>query len=100
MFNIQKMMQQAKVMQDKMQVMQEKLGQMTVEGSAGGHAVKVVMTCKGECRSMELDPAILNPSEKDVVEDLIKAALNDAKAKADKLLADETQSMMAELGLP
>jgi DNA-binding YbaB/EbfC family protein len=100
MMNIQKMMQQAKVMQDKMQVMQEKLGEMTVDGAAGGSAVKVTITCKGECRSITLDPSVVNASEKDVLEDLIKAALNDAKAKADAKLADETQKMMSDMGLP
>lgn len=100
MMNIQKMMQQAKAMQDKMQVMQAKLGETLVEGSAGGGAVKAVMTCKGECQSISIDPSVMNPAEKDLLEDLIKAAINDAKAKADARLADETQKMMSELGLP
>ncbi len=100
MMNIQKMMQQAKVMQDKMQVMQEKLGGMTVEGTSGGGMVKITMTCKGECRALVIDPSILKPEEKDITEDLIKAAINDAKAKADAKLADETQKMMSEMGLP
>ncbi|MBN8520438.1 MAG: YbaB/EbfC family nucleoid-associated protein [Alphaproteobacteria bacterium] len=98
--NIQKMMQQAKAMQDKMQVMQEKLGGMTVEGTSGGGMVKITMTCKGECRALVIDPSILKPEEKDIAEDLIKAAINDAKAKADAKLADETQKMMSEMGLP
>jgi DNA-binding YbaB/EbfC family protein len=100
MMNIQKMMQQAKAMQDKMQVMQEKLGGMTVEGTSGGGMVKITMTCKGECRALVIDPSILKPEEKDIAEDLIKAAINDAKAKADAKLADETQKMMSEMGLP
>jgi len=100
MMNIQKMMQQAKAMQDKMQVMQVKLGETLVEGTAGGGAVKAVMTCKGECQSFTVDPSVMNPAEKDLLEDLIKAAINDSKAKADARLADETQKMMSELGLP
>lgn len=98
--NIQKMMQQAKEMQEKMQEMQEKLGEVEVEGQSGGGLVKVVMSCKGDVRALDLDPSILVASEKEVTEDLIKAALNDAKAKADQRLADETQKMMGDMGLP
>lgn len=98
--NIVKMMQQAKVMQEKMAVMQEKMGLTLVEGTSGGGLVKITMTCKGVCESITLDPSILVASEKEMTEDLIKAAINDAKAKADAKMADETQKMMAELGLP
>ena len=100
MFNIQKMMQQAKAMQEKMQVMQEELSHIEVTGESGGGLVKVVMTCKGECRSISIDYAQLLPEEKEVTEDLIKAAINNAKAKADAKLAEETQKMMNDLGLP
>lgn len=100
MMNIAKMMSQAKAMQEKMAVMQEKMGGMIVEGVSGGGLVKVVLTCKGQCQSISIDPSILVASEKEVVEDLIKAALNDAKAKGDAKMAEETQRMMAELGLP
>ncbi len=100
MMNIQKMMQQAKAMQDKMQVMQEQLANQTVDGESGGGLVKVVMSCKGECKSIHIDHSLLLPEEKEVTEDLIKAALNNAKAKADARLADETQKMMKDLGLP
>ncbi|MCI5061039.1 MAG: YbaB/EbfC family nucleoid-associated protein [Alphaproteobacteria bacterium] len=98
--DIQQMMQQAKVMQDKMQVMQEELGQVIVEGTAGGGVVKASMSCKGECQSISIDDSMMDLNEKEVLEDLIKAALNDAKAKADQKLAEETQKMMQEMGLP
>lgn len=98
--NIQKMMQQAKVMQDKMQEMQGRLGEMEVEGSSGGGMVKVRMTCKGDVRAVMLDDALIIPAEKEVLEDLIKAALNDGKSKADAKMADETQKMMGDMGLP
>ena len=98
--DIQQMMQQAKVMQDKMQEMQEKLGDVEVEGTAGGGVVTTVITCKGEVRSVKIDDSLMDLNEKDVLEDLVKAAMNDAKAKADQKLADETQKMMSELGLP
>lgn len=98
--NIAKMMQQAKVMQDKMQEMQEKLGDIEVEGKAGGGMITVTMTCKGEVRGLNIDQSLVDPNDKEVLEDLIKAALNDAKAKADQTMAEETQKMMEEMGLP
>ncbi len=98
--NIQDMMKQAKVMQDKMAEMQEKLGEVEVEGAAGGGLVTVTMTCKGEMRGIKIDDSMMDFNEKEVLEDLIKAALNDAKAKADQKLAEETQKMMSEMGLP
>ena len=98
--NIAKMMQQAKEMQSKMQEMQEELGQIEVNGEAGGGLVKVTMTCKGELRALDIDPSILVASEKEIVEDLIKAAINDGKAKGDATMAEKTQSMMEDMGLP
>ncbi len=98
--DIQQMMKQAKVMQDKMQEMQERLGDVEVEGTAGGGLVKVVSTCKGEVRGISIDDSMMDFNEKEVLEDLIKAALNDAKGKADQKLAEETKKMMSELGLP
>jgi DNA-binding YbaB/EbfC family protein len=98
--DIQKMMAQAKKMQDKMQEMQAKLGEVEVEGNSGGGLVKVKATCKGEMRQISIDDSLMDVSEKEVLEDLIKAALNDAKSKADQKLADETGKMMNDLGLP
>src|SRR5690606_36987175 len=89
-----------KAMQDKMQVMQDELAGQEVSGEAGGGMVRVIMTCKGECRAITLDPSIMHAGEKDMAEDLIKVAINDAKAKADARLAEETRKMMADLGLP
>jgi hypothetical protein len=98
--DIAKMMQQAKVMQDKMQEMQERLADVEVEGSAGGGMVKVIVTCRGECKSITIDPSLMKPEEKEMVEDLTKAALNDARSKGDRMMAEETQKMMQDLGLP
>ncbi len=98
--NIAKMMQQAKAMQEKMQTLQENMGQVSVEGTAGGGLVKVVMTCKGHCQSVSIDPSLLVADDKEIVEDLVMAAVNDAKGKGDLKLAEETQKMMADLGLP
>ena len=98
--DIQGMMKQAKVMQDKMQEMQEKLGDVNVEGTSGGGLVTVTMSCKGEARAIAISDSMMDLNEKEVLEDLIKAALNDAKSKADQKLAEETQKMMSDLGLP
>jgi len=97
--NIAKMMQQAKAMQGKMQEMQEKLDHIMVEGTSGGGMVKIVTSCKGACQSVEINPALMS-DEKETLEDLIRTAINDARAKADAKTAEETQRMMAELGLP
>lgn len=98
--NIAKMMQQAKAMQDKMQTMQGELEKVSVEGASGGGLVKVTMTCSGQCQAITIDPSLMVASEKEVLEDLLKAALNDAKTKGDMKKAAETQKMMSDLGLP
>ena len=98
--DIQQMMQQAKVMQDKMQEMQAKLADVEVQGEAGGGVAKVTMTCKGECQSIAIDDSLMDLNEKDMLEDLIKAAINDSKSKSDQKLAEETKKMMEELGIP
>ena len=98
--NIQQIMQQAKQMQDKMQAMQDKLAETEVTGQSGGGMVTVTQTCKGEVRNIKIAPEVIDPTDPEMLEDLIKAACNDAKAKADTKLADETQAMMGGMGLP
>jgi len=100
MMNFQKMMQQAQQMQFKMQEMQEKLGDIEVEGDSGGGLVKVRITCKGEILSIDIDPGIITPDDKETMEDLIVAALNNANAAKDERVKAETEAMMKELGLP
>lgn len=100
MFNIQKMMQQAQEMQTKMKDMQERFALIEIEGQSGGGMVKVTMNCKGEVLKLNIDPSVINPSEKEVMEDLIMAAINDAKGHADEKMAEETASAMEDLGLP
>lgn len=74
MFNIQQMMQKAQAMQKKMAALQEELADVEVSGSAGGGLVQVVMTCKGALRSLSIDPSLINPAEKEMLEDMVKAA--------------------------
>lgn len=97
--NVQEMMKQAQVMQKRMQEMHEKLGQMEVEGQAGGGLVEVTMTCRGEVRRVVITPEALREG-KETVEDLVMAAVNQARQNADNTLAEETKRMMQELGLP
>ena len=91
-------MKQAQAMQEKMASLQGELDQVEVEGSSGGGAVRVTMTAKGQLKGVGLDPSLMNPDEREILEDLIVAAVNDARAKAEAT----AQEKMAELtkGLP
>jgi DNA-binding YbaB/EbfC family protein len=98
--NIANFMKQAQEMQTKMTAMQEQLATLTVEGQAGGFMVTVTMSCKGEIRQVKIDPSLLKPEEVDILEDLIMAACNDAKAKAETLVAEEMAKITGGLKLP
>ena len=95
-----KMMAAAKEMQGKMAELQETLGRTVVIGEAGAGLVKARCTAKGEVTGLDIDPAILVPSEKEVVEDLIVAAIKDAQAKAAARGQQEMAKMAEGLGLP
>ena len=90
--NFQDMMEKAQKMQKKMQEIQESLASLEVEGTAGGGMVKIVMNCKNEVKKIELDPSIIKQEEKQMMEDLIVAALNDAKTKAEEKSKEETNT--------
>ena len=94
------MMKQAKELQAKMQALQEAVAAMEVEGTAGGGMVSVVMTGKSEMKRLKIDPSLLKPEEAGIVEDLIVAAVNDARAKAEAVLADKMREMTGGLQLP
>ena len=98
--NLGNMMKQAQAMQAKMAEMQAKLEQMTVEGAAGGGMVKVTLTGKGEMRGVAIDPALIDPEEVEVLEDLLVAAHNDAKAKSEAMMAEEMKAVTGGLQLP
>jgi DNA-binding YbaB/EbfC family protein len=93
-------MKQAQEMQQKMQDMQAELDTIEVEGSAGGGMVKVMMTAKGQLKSVSLDPSLLNPDEKEIVEDLIVAAANDARVKAERTMQERMAEVTKGLPLP
>jgi nucleoid-associated protein EbfC len=98
--NIGQMMRQVQDMQAKMADMQSRLGDVEVTGQSGAGMVVVTMNGKAELRKVTIDPKLINVDEKEMLEDLIVAAVNDAKAKAEKQIADETQKMMGGLQLP
>src|SRR5688572_15340231 len=100
MMNIQKMMQQAQEVQFKLQEMQEKLKDIVVHGESGGGLVKVAMTCAGVVQSIDIQPSIIDPADKETMEDLIVAAINNAGENRDRKVQEETQKMMTQLGLP
>lgn len=95
-----KMMKAAKDMQDKMGQMQEDLARVTVTGESGAGLVRATCTAKGELTALEIDPSIFVPSEKEVVEDLILAAIKDAQRAAEERMQSEMSRMTEGLGLP
>jgi len=97
--NIGQMMKQAQQMQENMRRMQEQLGSIEVEGQAGSGAVKVVMTCKHEVRRVAIDPS-LAADDREMLEDLLTAAFNDASRKVEQTVSERMSGMTAGLGLP
>ena len=95
-----KMMKAAQEMQGKMAELQEEMARTVVIGEAGGGLVKARSTCKGEITGLDIDASILVPTEKEVLEDLILAAIKDAQSKAAGRQASEMQKMAEGLGLP
>jgi hypothetical protein len=100
MIDIQKMMQQAQDVQFKLQEMQEKLKDVNVEGESGGGLVKVTMSCAGIVKALHVEPSLIDPEDKETMEDLVIAALNNASENRDAKVQSETKAMMAQLGLP
>lgn len=95
-----KMMKAAQEMQGRMAELQVQLGRIVVVGEAGAGLVKARATAKGEVTGLDIDPVILVPSEKEVVEDLIIAAIKDAQLKAATRSQAEIGRLAQELGLP
>lgn len=98
--NLGQLMKQAQQMQSKMTEMQEKLSEMEVSGSSGGGMVTVTLNGKGEMKSVKLDKAIVDPEDIEVLEDLIVAAHNDAKAKVETTMQEEMQKITGGMQLP
>ena len=94
------MMKKAQEMQSKMAELQESLATLTVVGESGAGLVKATATAKGELTALDIDPSIFDPNEKEVVEDLILAAIKEAQAKAAQKSQDEMAKITEGLGLP
>ncbi|MGX9356441.1 YbaB/EbfC family nucleoid-associated protein [Roseobacteraceae bacterium S113] len=94
------MMKKAQEMQAKMAEMQDALETMTVTGESGAGLVKATATAKGELTALDIDPSIFNGDEKEVVEDLILAAIKDAQQRAADKSAEEMGKLTEGLGLP
>ncbi len=93
------LMKQAQQMQENMKKMQEQLGQVEVEGQSGAGLVKVTITCRNDVKRIAIDPSLL-ADDKDMLEDLIVAAMNDALRKAEQTAAERMGSVTAGLPLP
>ena len=78
----------------------EELARLEVEGQSGGGLVKISMSGKGEMKSIQLDPSLLTPTDKEMTEDLILAAFADAKGNADRAASEKMQALTAGLPLP
>ena len=98
--NFTDMMKQAQNLQKQMQEAQEALSALEAEGVAGGGLVRVQMNGKGYARKVEIDPRMFAEDDKEVLEDLITAAINDAKAKLEEESAAKMKEMTAGLPLP
>ena len=98
--NFGNLMKQAQEMQTKMQEMQVRLAEVDVNGAAGGGMVTVTMNAKSEMKAVKIDPSLFNSEDAEVVEDLIVAACNDAKVKAEATMQEEMAKITGGLNLP
>ena len=98
--DLDKIMEMAQNAQAELQKAQDNLESVEVEGAAGGGLVKIQATAKGRILGVSIDDSLLVPADKSMLEDLIVAALNDAKAKADVAASAEMQKMSAGMALP
>ena len=97
--NIGELMKQAQVMQENMRRMQEQLATVEVEGQSGAGMVKVVMTCKHEVKRIAIDPSLVG-DDREMLEDLVAAAFNDAVRRVEQTVAEKMSGFTAGLGLP
>ena len=98
--NLGNMLKEAQKLQSRMAEMQQKLAETEMSGSAGGGLVNVTLNGRGEMRKIKIDPSLADPNEVEVLEDLIVAACNDAKAKIDAYMAEEMGKLTGGLPLP
>ena len=94
------LMKQAQQMQAKLAEAQLELENIEVEGEAGGGLVKVRLTAKGAMKAISIDPSLVKPEEKEILEDLIVTAHMQARARADETMAEKMKAMTGGLQLP
>jgi len=98
--NLGNLMKQAQEMQARMAELQARMAEVEVTGASGGGAVQVTANGKGETRRVRIDPALVRPEDVAVLEDLIVAASNDARAKVEATMAEEMKKLTGGLNLP
>ncbi|WP_416898382.1 MAG: YbaB/EbfC family nucleoid-associated protein [Minwuia sp.] len=98
--NLGNLMKQAKAMQEKMETMQAELESLEVTGESGAGMVRVTMTAKGVLQKVKIDPSIVDPADPEMLEDLIVAAHNDAKRRADETMKEKMSEVTGGLDLP
>ena len=94
------MMKQAAQLQSKMKALQDELEHVEVEGVAGGGMVTVRMTAKGEAKAVSIDPSLIKAEDREILEDLLITAHNDARRKAEAAMQEKMQALTGGLGLP
>lgn len=94
------MMKQAQALQEKLVRLQEEAGKKTVEATAGGGMVTVVANGKQEIVSIKIDPEVVNPQEVEMLQDLILAAVNEARRKAQELMAEQMKTLTGGIQIP
>jgi DNA-binding YbaB/EbfC family protein len=98
--DIMGMMKKVQDMQAKMAALQDELETVEVEGASGGGMVRVTMSAKGAVKAIALDDSLLKPEEKEILEDLVVAAVNDARGKAERTAQEKMQAITAGLPIP
>ena len=94
------MMQKVKELQEKMQTLQAELETLEVVGTSGGGLVTVTLSAKGTMKKLVIDPSLMKPGEKEIVEDLVLAAHADARVKAERLVEEKAKALTGGLPLP
>ena len=94
------LMKQAQAMQQKMADLQAELDTVEVEGAAGGGMVTVTMTAKGALRGVKIDPSLMVPDEREILEDLIVAAASDARVRAERVMQERMADVTKGLPIP
>jgi hypothetical protein len=94
------LMKQAAELKSKMEAMQAELDRIEVDGTAGGGMVTVRLSAKGEMKGVQVDPSLMKPDEKEIVEDLLVAAHADARRKAEALMQEKMKALTGGLPLP